>query len=395
MMNKNFNSSIKVANIIEEGRLGGPQTRMALVASTLTKSNNNKKVDITFIFPKKDSEEFKKRCETIGLKYFLFPFTRISRNWFNILKYLVLFPFEVLMLMNYLKKQSFDIVHVSGGSRQIKGIIAAKLAKIKFIWELNDTYAPLFVRVIFYFISKITNYFVFASERTKEYYNKLTPKVKKSFLIQSPVDTSFFDPSIEFTFEEFIKSNIQEKKIIIGTVANVSPVKDFKFFLKVAQELSLYSNKLMFIVVGSVHNSQKKYYEDLLRFLKRSEMKNFFFLGSRIDVRPFLKAMDLYICSSKNESSPLSLLEAMSMEKAIVSTDVGDVSKFIVNGHNGFFVNGGDVNMFVNYIKKLIDNKTLRYNVGKSARVVVEQKFSLGICRDNHLDMYQKVFDQY
>ena len=105
--------------------------------------------------------------------------------------------------------------------------------------------------------------------------------------------------------------------------------------------------------------------------------------------------MDLYICSSKNESSPLSLLEAMSMEKAIVSTDVGDVSKFIVNGHNGFFVNGADVNMFVNYAKKLIDNKTLRYNVGKSARVVVEQKFSLGICRDNHLEMYQKVFDQY
>ncbi len=83
------------------------------------------------------------------------------------------------------------------------------------------------------------------------------------------------------------------------------------------------------------------------------------------------------------------------MEKAIVSTDVGDVSKFITNDHNGFFVKGGDVNMFVNYIKKLIDNKTLRHNVGKSAREIVKQKFSLSICRDNHLEMYQKIFDQY
>lgn len=394
-MIKNFENTIRVANIIEEGRLGGPQMRMALVASALGKSKFKNKIDITFIFPKKDSKEFRERCDTIGIKYFLFSFTTISRNWINILKYLILFPFEVLMLTSFLKKHSFDIVHVSGGSRQIKGIIAAKLAKIKFIWEMNDTYAPLFVRVIFFFISQLTDSFVFASERTKEYYEKLTPKNKKSFLIQSPVNTSFYDPSSEFPLEEFIKRNIKEKKIIIGTVANVSPVKDFKLFLKIAQKLSFLSSKIIYIVVGSVHNSQKNYYEDLLDDITRSGMKNIFFLGTRIDVRPFLKAMDIYICSSKNESSPLSLLEAMSMEKAIVTTDVGDVSKFITNGDNGFFIKNADESDFVNYIKKLIDNEILRYNLGKSARKIVKQKFDLKICADNHLDMYQKIFNQY
>ena len=297
-MIKNFEHTIRVANIIEEGRLGGPQMRMALVASALGEHKFNNKIDITFIFPKKDSKEFRERCEKIGVKYFLFSFTRISRNWINILKYLILFPFEVLMLSNFLKKHSFDIVHISGGSRQIKGIIAAKLAKIKFIWELNDTYAPFFVRVIFFFISQLTDSFVFASERTKEYYEKLTPKNKKSFLIQSPVNTNFYDPSNEFTHEEFIKRNIEKKKIIIGTVANVSPVKDFKFFIKIAQKLSQLSSKVIFIVVGSVHNSQKNYYEDLLEKINSSGIKNFFFLGTRTDVRPSLKAMDIYICSS-------------------------------------------------------------------------------------------------
>ena len=394
-MIKNFKRRIRVANIIEEGRLGGPQMRMFLVASTLGKSNYNNKVDITFILPKKDSKEFRERCDTISVKYFLFPFTMISRNWINILKYIFLFPFEVLKLANYLNKNSFDVVHVSGGSRQIKGVIAAKLAKIKFVWEMNDTQAPFFIRFIFFFISKITNSFVFASERTKEYYEKLTPQNKKSFLIPSPVNTSFYDPTKEFPFEEFIKQNIEEKKTIIGTVANVSPVKDFKLFLKIAEKLSLHSSKVTFIVVGSVHNSQKKYYEDLLDYIKKLGMKNFFFLGTRADVRPFLKAMDIYVCSSKNESSPLSLLEAMSMEKAIVSTDVGDVSKFITNGDNGFLVKNGDEIAFVNYIKKLIDNEILRYNLGKSAREVVKQKFDLKICTDNHLDMYQKIFHQY
>jgi len=258
---------------------------------------------------------------------------------------------------------------------------------------MNDTYTPIIIRLIYFFLSRLAECFVFASNRTKKYYQSITPKNKKSFLIPSPVSVSFYDPSFEFQIEEFIKRNIDEKKIIIGTVANVSPVKDLKLFLNVAKKLSLYSNKIIFIVVGSVHNSQKKYYEYLLDNITREGLKNFFFLGSRSDIRPFLKVMDIYVCSSKNESSPLSLLEAMSMKKAIVSTDVGDVRNFINNNVNGFIIKNSDDDVFVKCIKKLINAPKLRYKFGESARKVVKRKFDLRICADNHLDMYQKVFN--
>ena len=74
-----------------------------------------------------------------------------------------MFPFEVLMLSRLLKKNGFDIVHVSGGSWQFKGILAAKLADIKIIWELNDTYVPFIIRVIFFFLSKLANSFIYGS----------------------------------------------------------------------------------------------------------------------------------------------------------------------------------------------------------------------------------------
>ena len=390
-MIKNFENTIRIANIIEEGRLGGPQMRMALVASALGRSEFHNKIDITFILPKKNSKEFRERCDVIGIKYFLFSFTKISRNWINILKYLILFPFEVLMLANFLKKHSFDIVHVSGGSRQSKGIIAAKLAKIKVVWEMNDTYAPIIIRNVYFLLSRLADCFVFASYRTKSYYKKLTPKNKRNFLIQSPVNVNFYDPSFEFPVENFIKQNIEKKKIIIGTVANVSPVKDLKLLLRTVEKLSSYSNKIIFIVVGSIHNSQKNYYEHLLDNISRQRIKNFFFLGPRMDVRPLLKIIDIYVCSSKHESSPLSLLEAMAMKKAIVSTDVGDVKDFINNGVDGFIVKNGDDDALANYLKKLIDDPKLRNKLGESAREVVKNKFDLEICVDNHLDMYQKI----
>ena len=42
------------------------------------------------------------------------------------------------------------------------------------------------------------------------------------------------------------------------------------------------------------------------------------------------------------DMSHLYLWEAMSMEKAIVSTDVGDIKKFINNGNNGLVVRVGN-----------------------------------------------------
>ena len=62
--------------------------------------------------------------------------------------YIILFPFEVIKLALILKKKKFDLVHVSGGSLHNKGIFAAKLAGVKVIWELNDTYSPILVRWI-------------------------------------------------------------------------------------------------------------------------------------------------------------------------------------------------------------------------------------------------------
>jgi glycosyltransferase involved in cell wall biosynthesis len=385
-MNKNFKQPIKIANIIEEGRLGGPQTRMALVASQLSKL-----IDITFIFPKKDSKEFQMRCDLDNIKYFLFPFTAIRRNWFAILKYVFLFPFEVFMLFNYLKKNSFDIVHVSGGSRQIKGIIAAKLAKIKVIWELNDTYAPLFIRIIFYLISPLADSIVFASNRTQNYYNLKT--IKKCFLIQSPVDTNLYNPNLDYPIEDFLNSLIQKKKIIIGTVANISPVKGLIFFLEVVKNLISYSNKVTFLIVGSVHNSQKKFYYNLLKIINKMGIKNIYFLGARSDIRPILKIIDIYLCTSKNESSPLSIWEAMSMEKAIVSTDVGDVSNFITNNESGFVIQEGDEATLTKHLIKLIKEPELRKNLGISARKIAKNNLDLKICTNLHLKMYETILD--
>ena len=55
----------------------------------------------------------------------------------------------------------------------------------------------------------MANSIIFASERTRDYYKNYLPVKIRSFLIQSPVDVNFFDPSLKYNTEEF------EKKIFV------------------------------------------------------------------------------------------------------------------------------------------------------------------------------------
>ena len=80
----NFNKPIKVANIIEEGRIGGPQSRMLVVAASL-----DKRISTTLIFPKTNSDELQQKSDKLGVEYLLLPLTTLKRDWKTITKYLI------------------------------------------------------------------------------------------------------------------------------------------------------------------------------------------------------------------------------------------------------------------------------------------------------------------
>ena len=384
-MINSLNKKIKVANIIEEGRIGGPQIRMALVASAL-----NKKIDTTLIFPKKNSLDFQKKCNELGVKYHLMPLTTIKRSWITIITYIIYSPYEILSLFLFLKKNHFNIVHLSGGSWQFKGIIAAKLANKKVIWELNDTYVPFVIKIIFYFLSNLSNGFIFASHKTKNYYKKFVPRKAKNFVIQSPVDINFFDPNNYYTLND-IKKNIDFKKIIIGTVSNVNPVKGLDTLINAAKKLDYLKDEIIFIIIGAIHKNQKKYYEYLKNLLKKNGLQNVHFLGMRNDIRELLSKINIYICCSNYESSPLSVWEAMSMKKAIISTNVGDVERFIDDKDNGLIVPPGDENLLAEAIKKFIKNPELRIEYGKKARKIAERQLNIETCAKLNLEVYKSI----
>jgi glycosyltransferase involved in cell wall biosynthesis len=66
------------------------------------------------------------------------------------------------------------------------------------------------------------------------------------------------------------------------------------------------------------------------------------FLGWRDDLEAIFATVNVVICSSRNEGTPVALIEAMAAGVPVLSTDVGGVGDLIVHGETGWLVPPGD-----------------------------------------------------
>ena len=178
---------------------------------------------------------------------------------------------------------------------------------------------------------------------------------------------------------------------MLFTVANITPIKGFETFIKSALEIQKKIHSIAFVVVGPIFKSQQKYHESLQKLLDQSELKCFYWAGPRQDVRPLLKRFDVYVCSSIAESSPISVWEAMSMAKPIVSTDVGDVPLYVNNQENGFVVPVGDSEKMASRVLELINDGEMRKRFGLRSRKVAQQHLDIARCGERHLQAYQQI----
>ena len=373
---------IKVANIVEEGKVGGPQVRIVNIAKFL-----QNKITTVVIMPNSNSHKFQLLCSRNQINFKIFPISRITKEWRVMLRYIFFSSFETVRIAFYLRKNNFDIVHVSGGSWQYKGVIAGKIAGIKVIWHLNDTYTPLFLRRVFSFVSVFSDEFIFASEASKSYYKGLIKGKKEGYIIPSGVDTKKFSPNAKYQGDELIISQMIEK-FVIGMVANINPVKEIENFVRIAKEVNDKVENCQFVVIGKIYENQESYYKKVKLLSSSLKVNNISFVNERKDVRPLLDRFDVYLCTSKYESSPISVWEAMSMGKPIVSTDVGDVSVYVKNNANGYVEKSNIVESLAKRLIYLNKNRDICCKFGKKSRAIAKNNLDLSFSADKHIVAY-------
>ncbi len=109
------------------------------------------------------------------------------------------------------------------------------------------------------------------------------------------------------------------------------------------------------------------------------------------DVRPEIAQCSTYVLPSYREGTPRSVLEAMSMGRAIVTTDVPGCRETVVDGKNGFLTPLKDVDALTNSMEKFIVDPTLATTMGAASRALAEEKYDVEKVNDAILSFMELI----
>lgn len=99
------------------------------------------------------------------------------------------------------------------------------------------------------------------------------------------------------------------------------------------------------------------------------------FLGELADVRPALRAMDLFVLPSREEGMSNAILEAMAAGRPVVATDVGGNGEILDDGRTGVLVPGGDCDAMAAAIARLLHDVERARALAIAARQDVTARF--------------------
>lgn len=130
------------------------------------------------------------------------------------------------------------------------------------------------------------------------------------------------------------------------------------------------------LVGGTTDDPDSSQYFEQLK--NRSNMQSLAveFVGWTDQVESYLLKSDIFVLSSRNEGLPGVIIEAMSTGLPVVAMDAGGIADAVVHGETGYVVAQGNVEEMAVRIKQLND-KDRRISMGRRAREIAEQKYSL------------------
>lgn len=101
------------------------------------------------------------------------------------------------------------------------------------------------------------------------------------------------------------------------------------------------------------------------------------YLGRLSDVRPAIAEANVFVLPSYREGTPRTVLEAMAMGRAIITTDAPGCRETVVDGENGFLVPVKEIDALAAAMQRFIDHPELTIKMGRQSRAMAIEKYDV------------------
>ncbi len=309
------------------------------------------------------------------------------------------------------EKEKIDIIHAHSPS--LCGLPAMAVAKdknIPFVYEIRAFWEDAAVDLARFkensFKYKVSQYMegklfkdadalIAICEGIKTEIFRRVPR-ENIYIVKNGIDVEQFKPREKG--KKIIKKYNLENKVIVGFIGTFFKFEGLELLLKAVPGIIRGNKNVVFMIVGAgVEDSN-------LRNFSRSNPvinENVIFTGRmpHEEILDFYSVMDILVYPRISKRitefvTPLKPLEAMSMEKAVLISDVGGLKELIDNDRTGIYFRAGDTDDLAGKILMLAGNPQLREQLGKTARAEVVQHRNWSKIVPKYLEIYEALLSK-
>ncbi|WMU71371.1 glycosyltransferase family 4 protein [Enterobacter bugandensis] len=300
-----------------------------------------------------------------------------SRSGMNPLSDLI----NMVALSKKIRHINPDVVFCFFPKPVIFGTLAAKLAGVKNIYNLleglgfcytahfkKDSFKKRLLKTIQTFLYKLT-----------------LPRAKKvlflnrddyqDLVVQNNIEISDFEVigGIGVDLNDYSYNKPKTDAIHFGMVSRLLVEKGVREFVQAAKIVKSKFPQVRFSIAGAIDDNPGGISRDQLNNWKNEGHVEF--LGQISDVKSYLIDLSVFVLPSYREGIPRSTQEAMSIGRAIITTDVPGCRETIVHGKNGLMVPPWDVEALASAMTSVINNSDQIVSMGIESRRIAEEKF--------------------
>jgi glycosyltransferase involved in cell wall biosynthesis len=174
---------------------------------------------------------------------------------------------------------------------------------------------------------------------------------------------------------------------IIAIVGRLTAIKNHQLFVDIANLLVQKKKQIHFLIIGD--GEMRGQMEQKVEAL--GIVENVHFTGWVTETAKMYADVDIMLLTSKNEGTPVTVIEAMYYTIPVVSSNVGGLSDLIDNGKTGFLINSLVAEDYIEVILKLLASDQDRHNIGKAGHIFIADHFNIDQLITNMDDLYTKL----
>ncbi|MCH7334186.1 glycosyltransferase family 4 protein [Acinetobacter modestus] len=179
----------------------------------------------------------------------------------------------------------------------------------------------------------------------------------------------------DFIVMDFPKNDEGEIKIVFLLIARLLVDKGVREYATAAQILKQKYPNLEFHLVGWIDENPAAITQEELNTWVEKKIVTYW--GKLADVRPAITDCSIYVLPSYREGTPRTVLEAMSMGRAIITTDAPGCRETVVDGVNGYLVEVKSIQSLIDSMEKIIVQPELIQKMGQKSREIALNKYDV------------------